>query len=622
MNLKFWCGLLAACCVGAAAAAPAPEDADERAIEFAYYNISYKINADGSYTEERARATKVLKQRALEGAKEITIGYSTSIQKADVLEAYTLKADGRRIEVPKSNYQVQTNGGQGANAPVFSDRTRMTVVFPELAVGDTTVFTYRLTGSQPLFDKQFSDAESFSRQRYYGEVNVSFDAPADLPVHHEVWFMEQVRDEVANGRRISQWRWRNTQPLKPDPAPPLVELERDPGLIYSTFTSYQDIAQAYGARATPKAAASERIRKLADEIAGARTEPREIAQALYEWVATHITYAGNSIGLGAVVPHDMDFVLDNRMGDCKDQATLLQALLAAKGIQSVQALLNSGGLYRLPRTPAAELVDHVINYLPTLDLFADPTAENIPFGMLPTGDVGKPVFLVEGYRDGLRTPVPPPSRNRQSLRMHMKVAADGSIEGEQEIETQGLFAVATRASLRNADPERLKQAADTFFKRLGANGSGKVDYPDATALTDRYSYRLSFKADQVLPMPGALAVRPLVSGSASIARTAAFATSQLPDEGELHCAGGYAQEDYVIDFAPSIQINALPPNLQAESAGTRYEASYARDGQQVTIHRVLDDPTPGPTCTLAFMREYRALMEKMQNNLKAQVVYQ
>lgn len=65
------------------------------------------------------------------------------------------------------------------------------------------------------------------------------------------------------------------------------------------------------------------------------------ARALYDWVATHITYAGNCIGIGAVVPRDLPFVLDNRMGDCKDHATLLQALLAARGIKSTQALVNA-----------------------------------------------------------------------------------------------------------------------------------------------------------------------------------------------------------------------------------------------------------------------------------------
>ena len=275
-------------CCAPLMAAPEVQDADERMAQVERIGIAFHINTDGSYTEEREQAVKVLKAEALEAVKDASIGYSTSIQKVEVLEAYTLKADGKRIAVPKSNYQVQTNGGHGDGGPVFSDETTMTVVFPELAVGDTTVFKYRLTGSQPMFDHQFSDVETFSREVYYGQVDVSFDAPAALPVRHEAWHMQQVRDETVGGRRISHWRYSNKQPVKPDHGATLFEFERQPGLVYSTFASYADIARVYGERATPKAAPTPRIRKLADEIVGKRSEPREVAKVLYEWVSTNI----------------------------------------------------------------------------------------------------------------------------------------------------------------------------------------------------------------------------------------------------------------------------------------------------------------------------------------------
>jgi transglutaminase-like putative cysteine protease len=418
-----------ACAPASAAQAIQPEG--ERSAQIERLDVAYVIQPDGSYTETREQTIKVLKSDALEYVKDSSIGYSTSIQKVEVLEAYTLKPDGRRVPVPKSNYQVQTNGGHGEGAPVFSDRTSMTVVFPELAVGDTTVFKYRLTGSQPMFDGQFSEVETFPRETYYGQVDLRFDAPAQLPVKSEAWRMERVRDEVVGDRRLSHWRFQNRQPLLPDQSASAFRFEDQPGLVYSTFAGYGDIALAYGARAKPKAAVTPRIRKLADEIAGTRKEPRDIAKAMYEWVSTQITYAGNCIGLGAVVPHDLDFVLDNRMGDCKDHATLLQALLTAKGIPATQALINSSSLYDLPRTPAVAMVNHVITYLPEWDLYLDATAKGIPFGMLPYPDMGKPVFRVDGYREGTTTPAMVPGSGRQTVKTRLKVGADGRRTGRR-----------------------------------------------------------------------------------------------------------------------------------------------------------------------------------------------
>ena len=82
-----------------------------------------------------------------------------------------------------------------------------------------------------------------------------------------------------------------------------------------------------------------------------KARPRERARLLYEWVSRNITYGGNCIGVGAVVPRDLDVVLDNRMGDCKDHATLLQSLWSAAGLRSEQVLVNAGEQYDLARRP-------------------------------------------------------------------------------------------------------------------------------------------------------------------------------------------------------------------------------------------------------------------------------
>jgi transglutaminase-like putative cysteine protease len=92
-----------------------------------------------------------------------------------------------------------------------------------------------------------------------------------------------------------------------------------------------------------------------------------------------VTYGGNCVGIGALVPCELNAVLDNRMGDCKDHATLMQALLAARGIDSQQVLVNAGNLYRLFELLVVAQVNHVINYVPELKLFMDATAKDRPY---------------------------------------------------------------------------------------------------------------------------------------------------------------------------------------------------------------------------------------------------
>lgn len=615
--------LLAALAMLCAFNAVAEEEAPERFVQNERDHTAYIVNADGSYVEQREWALKVLKEQALEAVKEASISYSTSIQKAEVLQAYTLKPDGRRIDVPKSNYQVQTNGGKGDGGPVFSDYSSLTVVFPELAVGDTVVFSYKLVASKPMFDGQFSVVDGFSDDTYYGDGRISIDAPVSLQAQYQAWNLKQTREETKDGRRLLEWSYSNTAPKKnKDDAAAVYDIEKSIAVAYSTFRSYADIADAYGKRALPKAAVTPRIQKLADEIAAGKQQPRDVAKALYEWVSTSITYAGNCIGLGAVVPHDLDFILDNKMGDCKDHATLLQALLAAKGISSEQDLINSGNLYTLPKIPVASMVNHVFNYIPSLDVYADATAKGIPFGMLPIQSAGKPILPVGGDRKEARTPAWPLGSNRQRMSTVLKIQPDGSVTGKVKVELNGMYAIAARAGFRDVSKDTYKDVTKNFFQNMGLIASGTFTSDDPKPLLDTYSYSSEFEVKEMLPIPGAFRIAPAFFNFSSVAHFASSAAGEIDEKNDTSCVSGYSEEEYVYEFPEQVKVVAVPPDLAVAGDALDYKATYELKGNVLKVKRVFDDRTPGSTCTPAFNKAYKEFTQKVLPNLKAQVIYQ
>ncbi|WP_368563571.1 DUF3857 domain-containing transglutaminase family protein [Pseudoxanthomonas sp. UTMC 1351] len=622
MNPRQWaCGVAMGAVLGCGAASAG--EAGDRPLQIEHENTTYLVNGDGSYVESREIAIKVLKESALESAKDASITYSTSIQKADVVAAYTLKANGKKIEVPAGNFQVNTRSGQDGESPIYSDQTTLTVVFPELAVGDTTVFSYRLTASKPMFDGHFSIIRSYSPATYYGDLRVIVDAPESLVAQHQAWQMKEVAKRPANGRKVVEWTWRNREPVDPESLrDSTYNVERYPGYAYSTFSSYAQIAQAYGGPANAKAVPDERIRTLADEIAGDATEPREIAKRLYEWVSAQISYAGNCIGLGAVVPRDLSVVLDNRMGDCKDHATLLQALLTAKGIDSTQALINAGETYTLPKVPVASMVNHVITYIPSLDLYADSTAATVPFGSLPPNAAGKPVLLVAGHRDDAKTPALQAGQDWQHMKTVLRIQPDGSVKGTLQLKLNGRLAVAARNQFRNMDRADADKLVKRYFQQSGLKAQGTLVYEDPKPLLEHFTLDASFDVEQMIPVPGGMEVEPwfisLAPVSGIVGRNL---SSDEQAAGESSCGGILSDEEYLFEFPETMRIAALPSNLSLEQSGVAYTATYRQEANRIHVKRTLNDRTPGPVCSAEYNASYSQLMRKIMPDLRSQIIY-
>lgn len=602
--------------------------ADEEGVElqtrYPHYSISYTINQDGSYIEQRSWSTTVLSEKAIGYSKQKTISYSTSIQKAEVIEAYTRKADGRRIDAPKSNFQIEENRGNNKDAPVFSDHTSLTVVFPSVDVGDTVVFSYKLTATQPMFPNEFSTSESFSTQYAFDDVNIEFNYPETLPVRYEARQLTQTKEQRVNGRKIVAWHYENPHPLKDKREDYSVyETGRYPGVAFSTFEDYQEIADAYALRARPKAVVTPRIQKLADDIAKDAKEPRAIARSLYDWVATNITYAGNCIGLGAVVPHDTDFILDNRMGDCKDHATLLQALLTAKGIESTQALINAGSEYQLPKIPVVSMVNHVITYIPAFDLYLDSTSNSTPFGLLPPSDIGKPVLLVDNYRDGARTPPVPVGTNQQYMKTRVRFQADGSANGVIEVKLTGMLAATARERFRQSNRQLEADIVKNMFRSMGHIGSGNFDRDDPKELLDTFNYSATFDVKDLInvPGPGAFAIEPIFFSEQPISQFLAAATMEAEGVDKATCSSGRTTEEYIYEFPRDMKILAAPDNVKLDTALQSYSATYSIKNNVLTVVRTFDDKTPSAVCSNEELESFKRFAQQVKPNFRAQVVY-
>lgn len=597
----------------AADAVPAPA----LASRVTHYATSYTVNPDGSHLEDRAWSMAVLKPEMVASASRTSVSYDRQLQKVTVTEAYTRKADGRRLKVPKAGFKDAPDATSGLQD--------LGIEFPNVAVGDTVVLAYRVTTSKPLFAGQFSINESFPKTDAYDDVRIKIDVPASMWSQDQARGFREVKRAEKAGRKVVEWAWDNPQPLKS--APPKLsghELEEEAGVLFSTFRNQGDLAKAYGVPAQAKAVVTPKVRQLADQITqDGKQAPREVAKALYDWVTLNIGNTGPCLRLGSVVPRDVDAILDKRTGDCKDHATLLQALLKAKGIASTQALINAGTAYSLPKVPVASLVNQVINHIPSLDLYLDTTADSVPFGMLPFADEGKPVLLADGHKDGLKTPVSPVGFNQQVMKTEVIVQADGSASGTVDVALRGLFAVNARMRLRQLTQVQAANMVKKFFESGGQTGSGSLIKDNARALRDTYGYRAQFKVDQwaKLPGPGSFTITPMFYSESPVADYVAASTQVVDEAVETACSSGHSIEEYRYQLPANMTIDQLPKDVKLDGDKLSYSATYQFKEQVLTVKRVFDDRTVGNVCTPAHAQAYKDFAAQAVPDSTVQVVF-
>jgi transglutaminase-like putative cysteine protease len=591
-------------------------------VRYTSRNIAYDVNTDGSYAETQTWSAVILKESALEDCKEASVTFSTSVAKGEILEAYTIKKSGKRIDAPKSSYQVSAHDGYNSASPLYSDETTISVVFPDLAVGDTTVFSYRVVNREGMFPNQFSITHVFSRYTAYDDVDIKITAPVTMKLNHESYFLTALKPVEKDRKQILEWKYQNKVPEKWTPADAgIYAVGDEPSLYVSTFENYRQIAETYGARAIPKAAVTERVKALASKIVADRSAPASQAQAVYEWVAKNISYAGNCIGIGSVVPRDLDVVLDNKMGDCKDHATLLQALLAAIHIDSEPALVNAGSLYELPKVPVVSVINHVINYLPGMKLFLDSTSSEMPFGMLHVSLSEKPVLLVKHFQEGMKTPSMAQHGHEQVMRSKIRINPDGTATGTVRVRLKGNPAIIARAFMRNLRGDQEDYVVSKIIEVQGFHGTGKLQKDDPTELLDVYDYSITFQLKDLLNVASTtgMPIRPVTSSFLPVDIFLRDAYEPLPKK-PLPCSGGHSVEEYIYEFPASEKIVGIPKDYEFSSPAVYYKASYQKTGNTLKVIRELRDKTTSSLCSAAFTESYRKSARTIIRDTKSQLL--
>jgi hypothetical protein len=578
--------IFSACGIGLTAAAQ-DEPADE--APFAQqYESHVTVNADHTATEVFTEKIKVLTQSAVETVSEQKLTFIEGIETLDTVEAYTAKADGRRIPVPAKNILTQ-DAASDSPGTYYRDEKQRTVIFPDVGVGDTLVMSSRRVTTWGKTLNDFDDQRIFARSAGYTSVRITVEAPASIGLQVKATgnsVVDTVDVAAAGLRRYTVSI--SPAPYAPDETDAVSVLDREPVVLLSTYRSYEEVGASYGRNALPKARVTPEIAALADEITTGITDRKAQAVAIDAWMKKNIRYVGVYLSFERIFPNEAPTVLQNRFGDCKDKATLMMALLAAKGIGVEQVLVDLGRAYTLTDPPTSGAFNHVILYLPEFDLYDDPTANLSAFGVMSFQTYDKPVVHVSAAGARLaHTPVMMPDDHTTYSKTSLNVAADGAVTGQTEESDTGAFATALRSYEESVQRMGSAVAARRLLQRGSTPGAGQFDLGNFVETNDPAVMKGSFALDEKfkVPVPDGKEVIPdgmlfnaspgsYVLGSRLHGRKSAFV-----------CYAGRQTEDIELTIAPPFPLPQPPEPIAIDNQVFSYRSTTKVDERTLKIHR-------------------------------------
>ncbi len=616
MNYKNWALATLMCICTAAFAQYKP------AYSVVKSNSKFVINRDASYTQYLEEQTRVDTPQGVRMLGERKISYNSTLEDVEVLEAYTIQPDGTRIVVPLD--KIRTQDDVEEDGAIYSDSKSKVIIYPKLEVGSQVYYRAKSVQHTPQFPGHFFMWEHYSPHLRYESVNVELTHDVGIEVGVSTKGMQGGKLEVSTLPNTVSYKFTFSQ----DKAHPGEESRADltdfaPNFSASTFKTYADVGTAYQVRAKDKAKVTPAIQTLANELiqkANAQTTLDKV-KVLHHWVAQNIRYLGIYVGAGGYVPHDAQSILDNRYGDCKDHVVILEALLAAVGIDSSPALINSSAAYLLPQLPTPGIFDHVITYVPSLNVFLDSTSRFAPVGTLPSGDLDKPVVIAATGALS-RTPMTHPSKDRTESRIQMKLTRNGSIEGKSQAKMWGAFEVASRHSQFNYQNKDQANVVNGLLSRFQETGWGEIEKTDPTNFDKAWQVNAVFELDPIVNVPGPSALAIPVGLAPGRMKNLADIVLPKARKFPTYCVSTQHEEWIELAFPKDMKITRVPKGVSFASGPLKYQSSYQLNGQVLNIKRKYVSERKQSICGAENDKWFSEFTQVLRRDLRQQVFFE
>lgn len=529
------------------------------------------FESDGTGQEERSARIRIQSDAGIQAFGVLSFGYRNAFERLEIIQLQVEKPDGSVVTTPESDVQDGPTEVT-RQAPTYSDSREKQVPVKGLGVGDVLEWRVRTTRTSADIPGQFWYAHDFVKESIVLDETLRVTVPAGKYVKTSSPSLDPNISQ-KDGQKIYTWKSSQRERPKPDEKKKKSTEPAHPDVQLSTFRSWEEVGRWYGGLQRPKAAVTPAVQSKAAELTRNLSTTSDKLRAIYRFVSTKFRYISVSFGEGRYQPHSADEVLSNQYGDCKDKDTLLQALLAAAGIEAWPVLIGAGSELD-PDVPSPAQFNHVIAYVPgnPSATWLDTTPEVAPFGMLQSVLRDKKALVIpnNGTPSVMTTPEGLPFPADESWDVKAKLSGEGTLTGHFDITARGDTEVILKGVYHATAPAQWTQLAQNMAGAMGFAGTVSrvaVDNPTDTEKPFHYSY--DYERKNYSDWENRRFTPPLLPVSFED-------TEEQPAESIDLGAPGTLTYRASIEIPEGYSV-AIPGNAEQHAAFADYRASYSVD---------------------------------------------
>jgi len=379
-------------------------------------------------------------------SREYEFAYESDSESVQLRAAHVYRKSGQIDEAVESGAGAMQGDPSMA---VFTSARSYYVRFPRLEPGDVVELQYRVEDIAPhnVFADYFGEVVYMQS----GEPIARSEYVLMTPKAREFYFNEphvpgvNRSVEERGDQRIYHFLALDVPPVHEEQLqPPWTELLGHVNV--STFKTWDEMGHWYWGLVKDQFVPDDEVRQRAEALTKGLKDEKAKVTAIYDYVVQNTRYVALEFGIHGYKPYRCAQIFARGFGDCKDKATLIVTMLGALGIKATPVVVRTANKGDIETSPASLApFDHMIAYVPSLDLYLDGTAEYTGMLELPAMDRGSMALRVnEGKAILVHLPDPPAADSVSAHKVDAVILGDGSARLDWRADVSGVEAAEWR----------------------------------------------------------------------------------------------------------------------------------------------------------------------------------